>query len=90
MKFVLASHNRKKLAEMQEILGAVSYTHLQNCLAGQSDLQSKTGGISDRITRCKEQQAALAAERQDVYKRQARTCASPRKTAMPCTGSSST
>ena len=41
----------------------------QNCLAGQSDLQSKTGGISDRITRCKEQQAALAAERQGAESR---------------------
>ena len=41
----------------------------QDCLAGQSDLQSKTGGISDRITRCKEQQAALAAERQGAESR---------------------
>ena len=53
----------------QEDLARQLRQQAQNCLAGQSDLQSKTGGISDRITRCKEQQAALAAERQGAESR---------------------
>ena len=53
----------------QEDLARQLRQQAQDCLAGQSDLQSKTGGISDRITRCKEQQAALAAERQGAESR---------------------
>ena len=53
----------------QEDLARQLRQQAQDCLAGQSDLQSKTGGISDRITRCKEQQAALAAERQGAQSR---------------------
>ena len=41
----------------------------QERLAGQSELQTKTGGISDEIARRKEQQAALAAERQGAQSR---------------------
>ena len=53
----------------QEDLARQLRQQAQNCLAGQSELQTKTGGISDRIARRKEQQAALAAERQGAESR---------------------
>ena len=64
---------RRQTAEQeirrQEDRAAQLRQQAQERLAGQSELQTKTGGISDEIARRKEQQAALAAERQGAQSR---------------------